>query len=114
MKKSTPAVVRTSPIICSVIPIETNAKSNKISSPIRQLVLLCFHYNPIRGKYGVVIMNTLRVGGIATLAGLALVIVAARRVMDIRKAGERLGVDMVCPRDQSRYRERDGLLEPIS
>jgi UDP-2-acetamido-3-amino-2,3-dideoxy-glucuronate N-acetyltransferase len=39
--------------------------------------------------------------------------VPARRSGWVSKAGERLGADLVCPRDQSRYRERDGQLEPL-
>jgi hypothetical protein len=34
-------------------------------------VLLCFHYNPIRGKYGALIMAIIRVLGAATLAAMA-------------------------------------------
>jgi protein SCO1/2 len=51
------------------------ASSNKTdSSPIRQLFLLCFHYSPITGKYGPLIMNSVRFCGIATVLGLGLVI----------------------------------------
>ena len=40
--------------------------------------------------------------------------VPARRVGWMSKAGERLGADLVCPRDGSRYRERAGALEQIA
>lgn len=40
--------------------------------------------------------------------------VPARRTGWVSKAGERLGADLTCPRDGSRYRERDGQLEPLS
>jgi protein SCO1/2 len=56
-----------------------DASSKKIGSPIQQLFLLCFHYNPIRGKYGAVIMMTLRIAGIATLVGIALLIAKNKR-----------------------------------
>ena len=46
------------------------ASQNSIGSRIQQLVLLCFHYSPIQGKYGPAIMTTLRVLGAATLVGL--------------------------------------------
>ena len=47
------------------------AYSNKSSSPIRNLVLLCFHYNPIRGKYSQAIMAMVRGLALITVVGLA-------------------------------------------
>jgi len=46
------------------------ASAHKVSSPVRKLVLLCFHYNPITGKYGVVIINSVRLLGVLTLVAL--------------------------------------------
>ena len=43
------------------------ASENKIGSPVDQLLLYCYHYDPATGKYGAVVMNMVRVGGIATL-----------------------------------------------
>jgi protein SCO1/2 len=37
-----------------------------------QLFLLCYHYNPLTGKYGLVIMRLVRVAGFATVGALAL------------------------------------------
>jgi protein SCO1 len=51
-----------------------NATASKVASPIEQLILLCFHYRPLTGKYGNLIMTVVRVSGVATLAGLAGVI----------------------------------------
>jgi len=48
-----------------------NASTHKVGSPIERLVLLCFHYSPIHGKYGVLIMTMLRVFGAATLGLMA-------------------------------------------
>jgi UDP-2-acetamido-3-amino-2,3-dideoxy-glucuronate N-acetyltransferase len=39
--------------------------------------------------------------------------VPARRIGWMSKAGERLGRDLICPRDGSRYREAEGRLEAI-
>lgn len=47
---------------------------NQTGSPIQQLFYLCFHYNPIRGKYGGVIMAVLRVAGFGTVAGLSCLV----------------------------------------
>lgn len=43
------------------------ASDNKIGSPVDQLLLYCYHYDPTTGKYGVVIMNVIRVAGLATV-----------------------------------------------
>jgi protein SCO1/2 len=51
-----------------------SASANKTGSPIRQLLLLCFHYSPITGKYGNLILTTVRICGIATLAALGVLI----------------------------------------
>ena len=56
------------------------AADNKIGSPVDQLLLLCYNYDPTTGKYGLVIMNSLRIAGLATLAILAgFVVVMLRR-----------------------------------
>lgn len=39
-------------------------------TPIEQLLLLCFHYNPIQGKYGGLILGALRGGAVLTLLAL--------------------------------------------
>ncbi len=48
------------------------ASNNKIGSPVDQILLYCYHYDPQTGKYGFVIMNVMRVLGFATFGGLAL------------------------------------------
>ncbi|HEY2760687.1 MAG TPA: SCO family protein [Pirellulales bacterium] len=47
------------------------ASANKIGSPVDQVLLFCFHYDPTVGKYGVAIMNFVRLGGVLTMLGLA-------------------------------------------
>ncbi len=34
------------------------------------MLLYCYHYDPANGKYGLVIMNVLRIGGFLTLGCL--------------------------------------------
>jgi len=46
------------------------AASGTIGNPVDQIMLYCFHYDPLTGKYGVVIMNVLRLAGSATVAVL--------------------------------------------
>ena len=56
------------------------ASSGKIGTPMDQILLFCYHYDPATGKYGFVILNVIRVAGITTvlLIGL-LVLVLFRR-----------------------------------
>jgi protein SCO1 len=37
------------------------ASEGKVGSPVAQIVLYCFHYDPATGKYGAVVMNILKV-----------------------------------------------------
>jgi protein SCO1/2 len=56
------------------------ASNNKIGSPVDQVLLYCFHYDPVTGKYGVAIMNIIRLAGITTVAALGtFMIVMFRR-----------------------------------
>lgn len=43
------------------------AAKEKIGSPVDKLLLLCYHYDPTTGTYGVVVANLLRIGGVLTL-----------------------------------------------
>jgi len=42
------------------------AAAKKIGSPIDQLLLFCYHYDPVTGKYGLLIANVIRLAGLAT------------------------------------------------
>jgi protein SCO1/2 len=55
------------------------AAENKIGSPVDQLLLYCYHYDPATGKYGAAVMNMMRVGGVITLIALAILLLALRR-----------------------------------
>lgn len=56
-----------------------DAGAHKVGSPVEQLLLLCFHYSPLHGKYGNLIMAVVRVSGVVTLAGLGIVVVVNTR-----------------------------------
>ena len=47
------------------------AAQNKIGSPVDQLLLFCFHYDPATGKYGPIAMGSVRLGGALTVLALA-------------------------------------------
>jgi protein SCO1/2 len=48
------------------------ASERRIGSLTDRVFLLCFHYNPLTGKYGLAIMRVMRVAGFATVAALAI------------------------------------------
>lgn len=64
-----------------------DADSNRVESVAQQFVYLCFHYNPIRGKYGHLIMTLLRVGAVGTIAGIGGFLFVNLRGAAGRKAG---------------------------
>lgn len=43
------------------------ASQNRIGSTVDKLLLLCYHYDPMTGKYGVVVANLLRGGAVVTI-----------------------------------------------
>lgn len=43
---------------------------NKVGNAAEKMLLYCFHYDPATGKYGLAILNVIRLGAIATLLGM--------------------------------------------
>ena len=56
------------------------ASQNKIGSPVDQLLLLCYQYDPSTGRYGLVIMNSVRIAG-----GLTVVTIGSFIVFMLRR-----------------------------
>jgi protein SCO1 len=46
------------------------SSENRIGSPVDQLLLYCYHYDPATGKYGAAVMKVMRIAGIITLLGI--------------------------------------------
>jgi protein SCO1/2 len=44
-----------------------DASQGRIGSPVDQVLLFCYHYDPTTGKYGMVIMTLLRAAGLLTV-----------------------------------------------
>jgi protein SCO1/2 len=66
------------------------AASGKIGSPVDQLLLLCYHYDPATGKYGVTITRALRLAGAATVLGIGgFIVISLRRDRRQKMAGNR-------------------------
>lgn len=75
--------------------IQAAAKGEN-GSIIQRLALICYHYNPITGKYGGVIMSILRASGVATLCtviGFVALMVARERWARREFAVERAHAD---------------------
>jgi protein SCO1 len=66
--------------------IESSA--NKIGSPVDQLLLYCYHYDPATGKYGAAVMKVMRIAGVLTMLGILamLLLLKARNPKVIRGA----------------------------
>jgi protein SCO1/2 len=56
------------------------ASANKIGTPVDALLLYCYHYDPSTGKYGVVIMNVIRLAGVVTIILIAGLLLLLRRI----------------------------------
>jgi protein SCO1/2 len=55
------------------------ASANKVGTPLDQAVLYCYQYDPMTGKYGLLVMRVVRVAGALTVLALAAFILAMRR-----------------------------------
>jgi protein SCO1/2 len=55
------------------------ASGGKIGGLVDQVLLYCFHYDPVMGRYSRVTLNIMRLAGLATVLGLVLFIVLLRR-----------------------------------
>jgi protein SCO1 len=47
------------------------ASAGKVGTPVDALLLYCYHYDPMTGRYGLVIMRAMRIAGAATVFALA-------------------------------------------
>ena len=66
------------------------AADGKIGSPVDQLLLLCYHYDPATGKYGVMITSALRLAGAVTVLGIGgFIILSLRRDRRQKVAGNK-------------------------
>jgi protein SCO1/2 len=55
------------------------ASAGKIGTPVDQLILYCYHYDPTTGKFAPV-MSVMRAAGVLTVAGVVfLLLILGRR-----------------------------------
>lgn len=55
------------------------ASQHKIGSPVDQLLLYCYHYDPATGKYGFAIIKVIRLAGVVTVVGIVGLLLLLRR-----------------------------------
>ena len=55
------------------------SSEGRVGSAIDELLLYCFHYNPESGRYGLMVMNLVRLGGVMTVLGIGGFILIMRR-----------------------------------
>jgi len=55
------------------------ASAGKIGTPVDQILLYCFHYDPSSGKYGWIVVRAVRLAALATLVVLAVAIATMSR-----------------------------------
>jgi len=66
------------------------ASAGRIGTAVDSLLLYCYHYDPMTGRYGVAIMRTLRIAGVATVLALGALIAVLIR-LDRRRSSRTPG-----------------------
>ncbi len=63
------------------------ASEGKVGSVVDNLLLYCYHYDPMTGRYGIYVMRTLRIAGVATVLLIGtFIVVMVRRERDSQSA----------------------------
>jgi protein SCO1/2 len=55
------------------------AADHRIGSPVDQLLLYCYRWDPAAGRYGAAALRLVRLGGVVTVLALATLVLAMRR-----------------------------------
>jgi protein SCO1/2 len=64
------------------------ASAGKVGSRVDSLLLYCYHYDPMTGRYGVTIMRTMRIAGAATVLALgSFIVIMVRREKQTSNGG---------------------------
>lgn len=72
------------------------SSSGRIGTPVDQILLYCYHYDPAVGRYGAVVMNMVRAGGVAAVLVLSTFLVVMWR-RDHRRDAARAAADRGAP-----------------
>jgi len=64
------------------------ASAGRIGSPVDQMMLFCYHYNPVTGAYSAAVMNFIRAGAAVTILAIAgFLVISFRRESSAHHAG---------------------------
>ncbi|HYL47536.1 MAG TPA: SCO family protein [Candidatus Limnocylindrales bacterium] len=55
------------------------ASAGKIGTPLDQVLLFCYHYDPITGKYGLLISRVIKAAGLLTVLAIGIMVFFLRR-----------------------------------
>jgi protein SCO1 len=55
------------------------ASAGKIGTPLDQVLLFCYHYDPITGKYGLLISRVIKAAGLLTVFAIGIMVFFLRR-----------------------------------
>jgi protein SCO1 len=55
------------------------ASEGKIGSPVDQVLLFCYHYDPITGKYGLLVSRVIKAGALLTMLAIGILVLVLRR-----------------------------------
>jgi protein SCO1/2 len=70
------------------------ASAGKVGNPVDTLLLYCYHYDPMTGRYGLAVMRTLRIAGVTTVLALAtFIVVMVRRERGTVNAERRTNIE---------------------
>jgi len=70
------------------------ASDGRIGTAVDAALLYCYHYNPMTGRYGFVVMRGLRIAGAATVLALGtFIVVMVRRERSTKERGRPAGGD---------------------
>ena len=64
------------------------ASEGRIGTPVDQVLLYCFHYDPATGKYGMVIQNVIRGAGVLTVLIIGMMVFVLSRRERVGGHGE--------------------------
>ena len=56
------------------------ASAGRVGTAVDSLLLYCYHYDPMTGRYGFLVMRALRIAAVATVLALGVFIAAMIRL----------------------------------
>jgi protein SCO1/2 len=65
------------------------ASEGKIGSAADQVLLFCYHYDPVTGKYGILISRVIKAGGLLTVLAIGILVLLLSRSKQYELPGRR-------------------------